>query len=164
MNQAPLRGAKHEEAKKVTEAEAVEITAAINTGEIFKLPRHKLEKFAAALSTTNAFGHYSAHEFPTKCETVRMALSLRISEDDNKQAKRESRIALVIAIFALFAGVVQAGFAAWQYLQPQPTQVYSTQDKPVYVLPNDNQLQKIEKLSQPQRQEQQKNRKSTRDQ
>ena len=152
-----------EEAEKVTDAEAVEITAAINTGEIFKLPRHKLEKFAAALSTTNAFSHYSVHEFPAKCETVRMALSLRISEDDNKQAKRESRIALIIAFAALFAGVVQAVLAARQYYCPSPSQIYSTQDRPVYVLPHDNQLQKKELSSQPKGQVPLENKQSTKD-
>lgn len=112
----------------------IEIQQRINSGAVFSLPREKLERFVAALSMSNAFTHFSASGFPGTCETVRMALSIRISEDVNRQAKRESRIALVVSSFALGAGVVGAIAALWPIIFPSPTQVYALPSKPVHVV------------------------------
>ena len=91
----------------------LEIRRSITTGAVFSLPREKLEQFVAALSMTNAYAHFSAPEFPATCETVRMALSMKISEDTNLQAKRESRIALKVSAAALAVGVISAFAALW---------------------------------------------------
>lgn len=110
----------------------LEIRRSINTGAVFSLPREKLEQFVAALSMTNAYAHFSAPEFPGTCETVRMALSMKVSEDANLQAKRESRIALIVSSAALAVGIVSAFAALWPLAFPSPTQVYATPQNPVH--------------------------------
>lgn len=100
----------------MTNQEASDIQVSINSHEIFSLSRKDLERFVMALSTSDAHSHFNQNEFPAICETIRMALSLRVSEDSNFQAKRESRIALIISVFALVAGITQAGIALWQLI------------------------------------------------
>lgn len=108
----------------------LDIQKNINSGLVFALPRKKLEQFVAALSMANAYSYFGASEFPGTCETVRMALSLRFSEDANLQAKKESRIALIVSFAAFAVGCVSA-FAA---IFPSPIQVYATPQKPVYAV------------------------------
>jgi hypothetical protein len=110
-----------------------EIKQAINNGSIFSLPRSKLELYVAELSRSQAFSHFGASEFPRICETVRMALSIKVSEDANLQAKRESRIALFVSFTALVVGIVSACAALWPLIFPKAVQVYSTQSNPVHV-------------------------------
>ena len=117
----------------MNESIASEITAAINTGDIFKLDRKKLEHFTLSLSTANAYSYFSASEFPNVCQIVRMALSERINEDSIKQANRQSKTALIISVFALLAGILQVGIAVWQIRNPQPIQVYASKENPVHV-------------------------------
>ncbi len=112
----------------------LEIRQSINSGSVFSLPREKLEQFVAALSRANAFQNFSAPEFPGTCETVRMALSMRVSEDANLQAKKESRVALIVSSVALVAGLVSAISALWSLTFPSPTQVYATPQNPVYAV------------------------------
>jgi hypothetical protein len=69
----------------MTTAESLEIAAAIRSGDIFNLPRKKLEQFTVLLASSDAYTHYGASEYPRICETVKMALQARISEDQNKQ-------------------------------------------------------------------------------
>lgn len=111
----------------------MQIQQSINSGTVFSLPRSKLEEFVAFLSRPRIFEHFSASEFPATCETVRMALAMRVSEDANEQAKRESRIALNVSSAALAVGLVSAGAALWPIVTQSPTQVYSLQTKPVHV-------------------------------
>jgi hypothetical protein len=110
-----------------------DIKYAINSGAVFSLPRRRLEEFSAALAMSNAYAHFGNSQFPRICETVRMALSLRASEDANAQAKRESRIALIVSSAAFSVGLVSTGAALWPLAFPSPTQVYSIQTKPVHV-------------------------------
>ena len=110
----------------------IEIHQSINTGAVFSLQREKLEQFVAALSMANAYTHFSASEFPGTCETVRMALSMKVSEHANLQAKNESRIALIVSSAALAVGIVSAFSALWPLAFPSPTQVYATPQNPVY--------------------------------
>jgi hypothetical protein len=112
----------------------LEIRESINSGTVFSLPRERLEQFVAALSEASAFTHFSAPEFPGTCETIRMALSMRVSEDANLQAKRESRIALIVSSAALGVGLVAAISASWPLVFPSPTQVYATPQKPVHTV------------------------------
>lgn len=113
----------------------MQIQQSINSGTVFSLPRSKLEEFVAFLSRPRVFEHFSASEFPATCETVRMALSIRVSEDANGQAKRESRIALIVSSAALAVGLVSAGAGLWPLAFPLATQVYSLQTMPVHVVP-----------------------------
>ena len=90
-----------------------ELKKAINTGEVFSLPRERLEQFVGALSHPQAFSLFGTNEFPNICQTARQALALKVSEDANQQAKKESRLALIIACMALLAGTVQAAASLW---------------------------------------------------
>lgn len=118
----------------MNESTAVEITASINTGEIFKLNRKKLEHFILSLSTANAYSYFGASEFPNICQTVRMALSERINEDSIAQANRQSKTALHISVFALICGILQVAIALWQIYRNQPIQVFASEGNPVHVL------------------------------
>lgn len=110
-----------------------EIQQAINDGSVFSLPRARIEQYIAALSRSQAFSHFGASGFPRICETIRLALSIKVSEDANLQAKRESRIALWVSFTALLVGIVSAFAALWPIIFPSAIQVYSTKSKPVYV-------------------------------
>ncbi len=118
----------------------IEIQQSINSGAVFSLPRKTLEQYVAALSMSQAFTHFSASEFPGTCETVRMALAMRVSEDANEQAKTESRIALKVSSAALAVGLVSAIAALWPLVVQSPMQVYSLQTKPVHVAPPEQSL------------------------
>lgn len=112
----------------------LEIQQSINSGSVFSLPRQKLECFVAALSRSQAYTHFGASEFPSTCETVRMALSRRVSEDANLAARRENRIALIISLGALLIGFVSAVAALSPLAFPSPIQVYATPEKPVHAV------------------------------
>jgi hypothetical protein len=112
----------------------LEIQQSVNSGTVFSLSREQLEQFVAALSRASAYTQFSASEFPGTCETVRMALSMRVSEDANLLAKKESRIALVVSFAALAVGLVSAISAFLTLAFPSPTQVYATPQKPVYAV------------------------------
>ena len=105
----------------------------IKSGNIFSKPRSILEEYVAALSKAHANSHFGVSEFPGTCETVRMALAIKISEDANSQAKRESRIALFVSLFALVVGIATLLLTFWSTIFPKPMQVYSTQNKPVII-------------------------------
>lgn len=105
----------------------------VATGNIFSLSRANLQEYVAALSVQNAYTHFGQSEFPGACETVRMALATKISEDANLQAKKESRIALIVSTFALVVGIVSAIISLWVFLFPSPLQVYSTKNNPVII-------------------------------
>ena len=109
-----------------------ELKKAINTGEVFSLSRERLEQFVAALSHPQAFSLFGTSEFPAICQTARQALALKISEDANQQAKKESRLALIIACMALLAGTVQAVASLWPLVYPSPTLVRADTPLPIY--------------------------------
>lgn len=109
-----------------------ELKRHINTGEIFALPRSRLEQFVAALAHPLAYTLFGGPEFPRICETAKLALSLRVSEDANLQAKKESRLALIIACTALMVGTVQAVAALWPFVSPSPTLVRASTPVPIH--------------------------------
>ena len=99
-----------------------EIRQSINSGEIYKLPKEKLEQFSTALARSQAHSHYSKSEFPQICETVRALLIQRTnteqlselfaqSTDENKDRiawynKALGRIALGVIVVLLGAIVI----------------------------------------------------------
>lgn len=113
-----------------------EIQETINSGSVFSLPRATLEKYTAALSQAHAYSHFGASEFPGTCETVRMALSIRVSEDANQLATKQSRIALFISVGALLFGLVSAAATLWPLMHPSAVQVYATTSNPVHTEPS----------------------------
>lgn len=84
------------------------LNAVFSGGDISASSKQELERFAVMLSRPNAFTYFGASSFPQICETVRTLLMVRMSEEQNVQAKRESRLALYIAGLALIVGVIQA--------------------------------------------------------
>jgi hypothetical protein len=84
-------------------------------GDISGCSKADLERFATMLSRPNASTHFGASSFPQICETVRTLLIVRMSEEQNKQAGRISRIALYVSVVAVLASSVQAGVAVWQF-------------------------------------------------
>jgi hypothetical protein len=84
-----------------------DVAKEINSGNIATLPRDRLEQFAAALCNPLAPLHFSGSLYAQVCETVRLGLIVRISEDNNAEATRISKIALRISSLALVIGLIQ---------------------------------------------------------
>ena len=99
-----------------TEADYVALDQLFSGGDITKASKTALERFAVMLSRPRAYEHFGATSFPQICETVRILILVRISEEANKEASRISRIALYISIVALIASLVQAVAAIGQLL------------------------------------------------
>lgn len=127
-----------------TEADYLALNHLFSGGDISSCTKAELERFAVMLSRPRAFEHFGASSFPQICETVRTLILVRMSEEQNVQARRESRLALIIAWAALFAGMVQAGASLYQVLSSQPTlvradtplPVRAAESIPVYAAPN----------------------------
>ncbi|UCV00699.1 hypothetical protein [Acidovorax radicis] len=117
--------------RSFSEAEYLELSHLFGGGDISRSSKKELERFAVMLSRPNAFTHFGAASFPQICETVRTLLIVRMSEEQNQQAKRESRLALVIAVVALLAGIVQAVVSVDQWALNKPTQVEASTPVPV---------------------------------
>ena len=115
---------------KFTEAEYTALVQMFAGGDISSRSKSELERFAVMLSRPTAFMHFGDKAFPQICETVRTLLIVRMSEEQNEQAKRESRLALVIAVVALLAGIVQAIVGLLQYMSPSPATVQAGQPQP----------------------------------
>ncbi len=97
-----------------TEADYLALDQVFGGGDISACSKSELERFAAMLSRPNAFTHFGASSLPQICETVRTLLIVRVSEEQNRQAERLSRIALIISVVALLASLIQASVAVWQ--------------------------------------------------
>ena len=115
-----------------SEANYLELSRLFGGGDISTCSKRSLERFAVMLSRPNAFTHFGAASFPQICETVRTLLVVRMSEEQNEQAKRESRLALIIACIALLAGIVQAVASIWPLVFPLPTLVQSDKPLPIH--------------------------------
>ena len=76
-------------------------------GDISKASKSELERFAVMMSRPEAYRHFGAHSFGENCETVRLLILVRISEEANQEASRTSTIALRIALCALVISLVQ---------------------------------------------------------
>ena len=61
--------------------DAYQIRKAINTSEIFKLPKSKLEHFAANLATANAYSYFGVREFERISKTVKLALQNTLMQE-----------------------------------------------------------------------------------
>lgn len=72
----------------MTTAESIEIIEAINSRQIFTLPKNKLEQFISALGTSNAHEHFGVEELAGYRRTIETALHARFSEDQDSQPNR----------------------------------------------------------------------------
>ena len=115
-----------------TEAEYLELNHLFGGGDISTRPKHDLERFAVMLSRPNAFTHFGAAGFPQICETVRTLLIVRMSEEQNEQAKRESRLALIISCIALLMATIQVSLGLWPLVRSSPTLVEASKALPIY--------------------------------
>ena len=113
----------------------------------------ELERFAVMLSRPRAFEHFGNSSFPQICETVHTLILVRMSQESNVQASKESRLALIISCIALLAGLVQTVLSIWQLFTPSATLVYASsaiparaiEAIPVYAVSNVQVLQKPSK-------------------
>lgn len=80
-----------EEAEQVTDAESIEIIEAINSRQIFTLPKSKLEQFIFALGTSNASMHFGVEELAGYRRTIETALHARFSEEQSNQPNRRKQ-------------------------------------------------------------------------
>ncbi|MBU2213726.1 MAG: hypothetical protein ABII13_05215 [Patescibacteria group bacterium] len=134
----------NKEVKRFTKADYSSLNLLFSGGDISSCTKEELERFAVMLSRPRAFEHFGASSFPQICETVRTLILVRMSEEQNVQAKKESRLALIIACVALLAGIIQAGVSLYQVLSSQPTlvradtplSVRATESIPVYSVPS----------------------------
>jgi hypothetical protein len=105
-----------------SDAEYVHLSHLFSGGDISSSRKGDLERYAVMLARPNAYTHFSKYSFPQICETVRTLILVRMSEEQNFKAQRESRLALIIAVIALLAGIVQTVLGLIQYTPTKPTQ------------------------------------------
>lgn len=91
-----------------TEADYTPLTHVFSGGDISKASKLELERFAVMLSRPRAYTHFGDRDYLQICETVRTLILVRISEDANKEATQNSRIALCVALAALVIAIAQA--------------------------------------------------------
>jgi len=118
--------------RQFTEAEYVELNHLVSGGDIATSSKPELERFAVMLARPNAFTQFGAASFPQICETVRTLLIVRMSEEQNEQAKRESRLALIIACIALAMATIQVIVGLWPLVFSSPIQVEASKALPIF--------------------------------
>ena len=91
-----------------------EIYNHIKNGTITDVTKKQLEIYASALCKTGANNSFGS-SFHAVCGTIRTLIIVRMSEESNKEATKISKIALIVAVFALICGVVQVILGALSY-------------------------------------------------
>lgn len=86
-------------------------------GDISKASKAELERYAVMLARPSASSAFGQRDFPQVCETVRLLLLVRISEESNREATRIAKTALWIALVALLASVIQAVVEVWSLVR-----------------------------------------------
>lgn len=104
-----------------TEVEYLNLSHLIAGGNISSSSKLDLERYAVMLCRPNAFTHFGAASFPQICETVRTLLIVRMSEQQNIEAFRISKVALRVARVALIISVLQTVFTIWSLLPKRET-------------------------------------------
>ena len=118
--------------RKFTEAEWLELNHLLSGGDLSACTKAELETFATMLSRPRAIERVAGtSNFDAACSMIRTMLVVRMSEEQNEQAKRESRLALIIAVVALLAGIVQAVLSVVQWASNKPTQVEASTPLPI---------------------------------
>lgn len=103
---------------KFTDQDYLTLSHVFAGGDISRASKTELERYAVILSRPNAHVHFSQTSFPQVCETVRTLILVRMSEEANTEALRNSKVALYISIAALVATLVQAIADIKQLLHP----------------------------------------------
>ena len=120
--------------RKFSEAEWLQLNHLLSGGDLSACTKAELEKFATMLSRPRAIERVAGtSNFDAACSMIRTMLVVRMSEDQNEQAKRESRIALIISVVALLASIVQAAVGIYQIQLDKPTMVKASEPLPVVI-------------------------------
>jgi len=115
----------------MSNAEYDDLSAVFSRGDVTTLNKKQLERFLVLLSRPNASTRFPGSLYPQACDAVRLMLTVRMSEEQNLQAQKESRLALIIACVALLAGIVQAAVSYLQFVSSSPIQVTANNPLPV---------------------------------
>lgn len=103
-----------------TNADYINLDHLFSGGDISACTKAELERFAVMLARPGAFQHFGAAHFQQICESVRTLILVRMSEEQNMQARKESRLALIISWIALVMSLIQAVASVWQLVSPVP--------------------------------------------
>jgi hypothetical protein len=102
-----------------TQAEYTDLLHKVSSGELMNATREELTRYSMILSHAFAHTHFGHPQFTIICETVRVLLAARMSEEESRRAatlyetesrrtRRTSNIAISIAVVAAVASIVQA--------------------------------------------------------
>jgi hypothetical protein len=91
-----------------TDADYTSLTHVFSGGDISQASKPELERFAVMLSRPRAYSHFGERDYPQICETIQTLILVRLSEEVNKEATRNSKIALCVSLAALFIAIAQA--------------------------------------------------------
>ena len=121
-------------ARSFSEAEWLDLNHLLSGGDLSSSTKKQLETYAVMLSRPRAIERVAGtSNFVAACDMVRTLLIVRMSEEQNEQAKRESRIALIISCVALLASIVQASVGIYQLQSDKPTLVKANIPLPVVI-------------------------------
>ena len=104
-----------------SDAEYVALVHLFSGGDISSSSKVELERFAVMLSRPKAHAHFAGPSFPQICETVRTLLIVRMSEEQNVEASRISRVAMRVALVALIVTAIQTIATIWPLLSKRET-------------------------------------------
>ena len=102
-------------------------------GDLSACTKSELERFAVMLTRPRANERVGGtSNFAPACAAVQTLLLVRMSEEQNEQAKRESRLALIISCIALLMATIQAIVGLWPLVRSSPTLVEANKALPIF--------------------------------
>ena len=119
--------------RKFSEAEWLELNHLLSGGDLSACTKAELETFATMLSRPRAIERVAGtSNFDAACNMIRTMLVVRMSEEQNEQAKQESRLALIISCIALVMATIQVIVGLWPLVYSSPIQVEASKALPIY--------------------------------
>ena len=131
-----------------------DVRAAFDSGSVTTATKAELEQLLIAVGQQRIHDTINQARASEMGETMRQLLAARQSQEMHSEALRISKVALIVSVFALVAGLVSAGASLWPYAFPSPTQVYSLQTNPVHTLSVETVQQKTPTTAQQQQSKQ----------
>jgi hypothetical protein len=110
-----------------------EVRSAFDSGKILTATKDELELFLVANGQARILHEANQARASEMGETMRQLLAARQSQEMHSEALRISKVALIVSVFALVAGLASAVASLWPVAYPSPTQVYSVQTNPVHI-------------------------------
>lgn len=111
-----------------------DVRAAFDSGAVISAPKEELEQLLIAVGKARILNDANQARAAEMGETMRQLLAARQSQEMHGEALRISKVALLVSVFALVAGLAGAAASLWSFAFPSPTQVYSVQTNPVHVV------------------------------